>query len=87
MNNLAALNDLATLQALGLELPSPAYILGAIVFGLVGWVAFWRGRKTERPITQWTGLALMLYPYVVGSTAWLMGLGVLMCGVLWFDRQ
>ena len=43
------MDELKTLQSLGLALPSPAYMLGAIVFGLIGYVAFRRGRKTAVP--------------------------------------
>jgi hypothetical protein len=41
------MDELKSLESLGLVLPSPAYVLGAIVFGLIGWVAFRRGRKTS----------------------------------------
>jgi hypothetical protein len=51
---------LSTLQSLGLELPSPIYILGAIVFGVIGLAAFRIGRRSERPATLWLGVALML---------------------------
>lgn len=80
------MTDLATLQGLGLTLPSPTEILISIVFGLVGWVAWRRGRKTERPITQWTGVALMVYPYLVSGNGWLLGMGTALCALLWFDR-
>ena len=80
------MDELKALQSLGLELPSPAYIFGAIVFGLVGLVAFRRGRKLERPRTLWLGVALMLYPYLVSNT-WLMyALGVALCAGIVFDR-
>jgi hypothetical protein len=65
------MNELAALQALGLELPSPAYIVGAVVFGLVGLFAWRRGRKLKRPWSLWLGVALMLYPYAISST-WLL---------------
>lgn len=69
------MNDLAGLGALGLELPSPAYLLGSILFGIVGYVSFSRGRKTARPELTWIGVALMLYPYAVSQTwlLWLIG--------------
>jgi hypothetical protein len=59
------------LRATGLELPSPAYIAGAIVFGLVGLAGWRHGRRKQKPRAKWLGLALMLYPYVVPQT-WLM---------------
>jgi hypothetical protein len=65
------MEELKNLQALGLVLPSPAYIVGAIVFGLLGYVAWRRGRKAARPALTWTGVALMLYPYAVPQT-WLL---------------
>jgi hypothetical protein len=74
------MNELKNLEALGLVLPSPAYIAGAIVFGIAGLVAYRRGRKTQRPPLTWTGVALMLYPYAISNT-WLLWLvGVALCG-------
>jgi hypothetical protein len=79
-------NELQLLQSLGIELPSPAYIFGAIVFGLAGLAAFRRGRKLERPRTLWLGVALMLYPYLVSNT-WLMYLtGIVLCAGVLLDR-
>ena len=71
------------LAALGLQLPSPAYIVGAVLFGLVGWVAFRRGRKAARPELTWTGLTLMLYPYAVSDTWMLWAIGAGLCGWLY----
>lgn len=69
------MNELAGLGSLGLELPSPAYIVGAILFGILGYAAFRTGRKTSRPELIWPGIALMLYPYAVSATGllWLVG--------------
>ncbi len=80
------MNDLATLQSLGLELPSPAYLFGAIVFGLIGWVAWRRGRKLERPRTLWLGVALMLYPYAISRTWLLYVVGLALCAGIALDR-
>ncbi|HOE41390.1 MAG TPA: hypothetical protein PLB25_07145 [Rhodoferax sp.] len=65
------MDQLKALESAGLVLPSPAYILGAIIFGLIGLIAFRRGRKATQPTLTWVGLALMLYPYVVPQT-WLL---------------
>ncbi len=73
------MNELENLQSLGLTLPSPAYISGALLFGLVGYVAFKRGRKTSRPALIWTGVALMLYPYAVTQTWLLWVVGAALC--------
>jgi hypothetical protein len=79
-------NELEMLGELGISLPSPAYIVGVIVFGLIGLVAYYRGKRAGRPRTRWLGLALMLYPYVVWQT-WLMYVvGIGLCIAIWLDR-
>jgi hypothetical protein len=69
------MNELKQLESLGLVLPSPAYIFGAILFGIIGWVAFRRGRTRSSAILTWVGIALMLYPYAISDTwlLWLIG--------------
>ena len=52
-----AMNELNALASAGLVLPSPAYLAGAILFGLIGYVAFRRGRKTSTASLTWTGVA------------------------------
>ena len=80
------MDELAQLQSLGFTLPSPAYIFGAVVFGLVGMAAFRYGRKREQPLKVWLGVALMLYPYAVSRT-WLMYVvGIALCAGLFIDR-
>ena len=76
----------SSLQALGLDLPSPAYIFGAIVFGIVGFAAWRYGKKAERPRTKWLGVALMFYPYVVSQTWLLYGIGAVLCAGVFLDR-
>jgi len=80
------MDELNQLQSLGFTLPSPAYIFGAIVFGLVGLGAFRYGRKAGKPLKVWLGVALMLYPYAVSRT-WLMYVvGFALCAGLFVDR-
>jgi hypothetical protein len=80
-------DELAALQSLGLELPSPAYLIGAILFGLVGMVAWHRGRKAGRRTTLWLGVALMFYPYAVSGTVALYAVGLALCAALAWDHQ
>jgi hypothetical protein len=76
------MDALRQLQSAGFSLPSPAYLFGALLFGLVGWVAWRHGKRTQRPTPKWLGLALMLYPYAVPQT-WAMYLvGAALCGWL-----
>ena len=81
------MNDLAALQNLGLELPSPAYLFGALLFGILGYAAYRSGKKQGKPRTRWLGVALMLYPYLVGSTWVLYAAGVALCAGVWLDRE
>jgi hypothetical protein len=73
------MNELKQFESLGLALPTPAYILGAILFGIIGWVAFRRGRQKSSNVLTWTGVALMLYPYAISDTwlLWLLGAALL----------
>jgi apolipoprotein N-acyltransferase len=81
------MDDLAALQAFGLELPTPAYIFGAIVFGLIGLVAFRHGRKIGRRRTLWLGVTLMIYPYAISRTWLLYAVGVALCAGIFVDRD
>ena len=80
------MDELSALKSLGLELPSPAYIFGAIVFGLIGLAAFRHGRKRGRRRTLWLGVALMVYPYAISRTWLLYIVGLALCGALFLDR-
>ena len=80
------MDPLDTLTALGIELPTPAYIVGAIVFGLIGLVAWRIGRREARPRTKWIGVGLMFYPYAVSNTWLLYAVGAALCAGLWWDR-
>ena len=81
------MDALSTLQGLGLELPGPAYIFGAIVFGLIGLAAWRIGRKSGRRTTLWLGVALMVYPYAVSETWLLYAVGTALSAWLYFDRR
>jgi len=72
------MNELQQLESLGLVLPTPAYILGAILFGVIGLLALRRGRKGSSAVLTWTGVVLMLYPYAISQTwmLWLVGIAL-----------
>jgi len=74
-----------SLNAMGLELPSLAYISGALIFGVFGVAAFRRGRKTQDQSMIWGGVALMVYPYAISQTWLLWAIGVGLTGWL-FSR-
>ena len=79
------MDNLAALQSLGLSLPSPAYLAGALIFGLIGFGAYRHGKRAERPLTRWIGVGLMLYPYVIAQTL-LYTVGIVLCAGLFIDR-
>ena len=72
------MNAADSLNTLGLELPSLAYIAGALIFGVFGWAAFRRGRKIEDSTMIWGGVVLMIYPYAISQTwqLWVIGIAV-----------
>ena len=76
------MDSLSALQSLGLTLPSPAYILGAIFFGLVGFAAYVHGQRAGRSRTKWLGVALMVYPYAISQTWMLYAIGAALCAGL-----
>jgi chromate transport protein ChrA len=73
------MGDLQALELIGFTLPSPIYLLGAIVFGLIGYAGYRYGKKADVPTAKWIGIALMLYPYVISETWLLYFLGVALC--------
>ena len=85
MDNLE--QNLVTLQALGLTLPTPIYIFSAVVFGVIGMFAFYRGKKLSLPIVKWLGVALMVYPYFVSETWLMFALGAALCVGLFVYRD
>jgi hypothetical protein len=83
------LNDnVAALEALGFSLPSTGYLIGVVVFGIVGYVAYRYGKKMSLPTTKWIGIALMLYPYAITATWLLYVVGAGLCvGAYWSARR
>lgn len=81
------MDELKTLESLGFTLPSPAYIAAAIVFGIIGFVAYRYGKKTARVKIKWIGVVLMLYPYLISDTRLLYVVGVGLCMALYLLRD
>lgn len=80
------MDALDTLQTLGFELPSPAYIVGSILFGIAGIAAYRYGKREGRRLSKWLGVALMLYPYAIEQTWLLYVVGAALCAGVWIDR-
>ena len=53
-------------------------MLWSIFFGSIGFGYFIYGKKQSHPVAKYTGIALMLYPYLIQSTLLLVIVGVLL---------
>ena len=76
-----------TLGAMGFTLPSPAYIVGSIVFSVIGYAAYRYGKKLSLEGPRWIGIALMLYSYFTPETWMVYAGGVGLCVGLYFFRR
>jgi hypothetical protein len=80
--------ELVLLESMGLTLPTPAYLIGVLLFSVVGIVVFWMGRQRKKARVKWIGLALMLYPYVIWGTVPIYVVGIALCiAAAWCWRQ
>ena len=68
-------------------MPSPANLFLGMLFGAIGVGFFIYGRKQMQFAPLLCGLALMVYPWFVGSTLWLIVIGVVLCAIPWFVRH
>jgi hypothetical protein len=81
------MDELKTIETMGFTLPSPAYLFGALLFGVIGYAAFRYGKKTESRTAKWLGVSLMLYPYAIAETWQLYAVGCALCIGLYFFRR
>jgi hypothetical protein len=75
------MDELQTLQSMGLVLPGPWYLFGSLLFSVIGYVVYRRGKHAAFTKLKWTGIVLMLYPYVISETWLLYGCGAGLCVV------
>ena len=64
-----------------------AQLLGGLIFGSVGFVAFIYGKRMNVWKPMIIGIALMVYPYFVSTDALLYSLGALLTGALFIWRD
>lgn len=55
-----------------------ATILWSLLFGSIGMGYFIYGKRQAQAVVRYTGLALMLFPYVVGDTVVMVVTGVIL---------
>ena len=66
---------------------STANLIGGLVFGSIGFVAFAYGKRMNLWKLMFLGLALMVYPYFVSSDVILWAAGIVGSASLWFARD
>ena len=81
------MDDLNALQSLGFTLPTPTYLVGVLLFSVVGFAAYRYGKKAPFPTAKWLGIALMLYPYLISETWLLYLVGVGLCVGLYLSLR
>lgn len=70
-----------------MNLGSPGAMISGVLIGAVGTGMFMYGKKQERPLTLFTGLALCVFPMFVASVLamWLIAAGCV--GGLYFASR
>jgi hypothetical protein len=65
----------------------PANMIGGLIFGSIGFVAFIYGKRMSLWKPMLCGIALMVYPYFIADTAIMLAIGALGTGALFFLRD
>jgi hypothetical protein len=66
---------------------SSANLIGGLLFGSIGFVAFVYGKRMHVWKPMFLGLALMVYPYFVADDLVLFAIGVVGTGALFLVRE
>ncbi len=62
------------------------YFIISALFGIIGSVYFFYGKKRKYPVTMYTGVALCVYPYAIDSIPWLIGIGIVLVAIPFFYK-
>ena len=65
---------------------SAANLMGGLVFGSIGFVAFIYGKRMNLWKPMLLGIALMVYPYFVSNDAVMIAIGAIGTAGLFFPR-
>lgn len=66
---------------------SPAALLGSILFGSIGFIAFIYGKKNSMFRPMLIGIVLMIYPYFFQGTVLMYLIGAGLTAALYFFRE
>lgn len=61
-------------------------LLWGLLFSSIGLGFFIYGRRQRAAVPLACGLALMVYPYFVGSAGWVVAIGVVLSAIPYFVR-
>lgn len=67
-------------------MPDTSFLLISLVFSSIGLGYFIYGRKQKHKIAFYSGLCLMLYPYMISDPLWLVVIGVALMSAPRFIR-
>lgn len=62
---------------------NPYNLIAGFVCGTIGWGAFMYGRRLDLWQPRAIGVALMLYPYLIGHPIMIWAVGAALLGLLW----
>ena len=63
-----------------------AWMFWGLIFGSIGLGFFLYGKKQRKPIPLVCGIALMVYPYFIGSTLAMIAIGAVLMAIPYFVR-
>jgi hypothetical protein len=66
---------------------SAANLIGGLVFGSIGFVAFVHGKRMNRWKPMLLGIGLMVYPYFISDDKIMLIIGILGSSTLFFTRE
>ncbi len=78
------------LSSIGTSSPSDfswVNLIGSVIFGGIGFVAFIYGKKQSSYKPLFIGIVLMAYPYFLKSIFWMYTVGIVLCLLLFFWRD
>jgi hypothetical protein len=62
-------------------------LMGGLIFGSIGFVAFIYGKRMNVWKPMFLGLALMVFPYFIENPTWLFATGIFGTALLFFFRS
>lgn len=71
---------------LGISPLNEAWLMWGLLFGSIGLGYFMYGKKQSAVVPLICGLMLMIFPYFVSSTLWLVVIGIVLIALPYFVR-